>query len=241
MAWTEYRARYQTQEIERARPTELRLELYDGASLSAPSSGTVSVYNASNTAVVDAQAVTITASVATYEVQTASVSAESFGAGWRVEWSLVMGDTYTHVFREEASLVRVKLHPAASNADLLRRHPDLASYYPTGESSWDDQIAESWRWLTDKLEGLGRRPALIISPAALRPVHQAAALELICRLLAGSGSLDNSWTVLAEHYLAERDRAFGDLRFDYDEDDDGQGTATRRRAGRPQIFLAGRG
>jgi len=239
--WIEYQARYATQEIERERPTDLRLLVYEAGSLSAPASGTVSVYNASNVAVVDGVAVTVASSIATYEVQTSALTDQQYGAGWRVEWSLVMGDTYTHVFREEASLVRVRLHPVISDADLLRLHPDLNSYLPSGASSWQDQILEAWRAVTDRLEGAGRRPYLIMSPSALRPVHLAGTLELICRLCAGAGAPDNRWHVQADRYAHEREQAWSRLVFDYDTADDGTGDQTRRRAARPQLWLAGRG
>jgi hypothetical protein len=239
--WIEYQARYASQEIERDRPTDLRIKVYEDGSLSAPSEGTVSVYNASNTAVVDGAAVTVSGSIATYEVLAATVTDEAYGAGWRVEWSLTMADTFVHVFREDASLVRVKIHPTVTDADLLRLHPDLNSYLPTGTNSWQSQILEAWRSITDRLEGMGRRPYLIMSPASLRPVHMAATLEIICRLCAGSGSADNRWHVQADRYRFEREEAWGRLVFNYDEQDDGQGDHTRRQAARPQLWLAGRG
>src|SRR5688572_9995415 len=110
--------------LERDRTNPLRLGLYTESGIVAPSSGTFSLYDDANTAVVSAASVTVSSSFATYDVAAATLTSHSFGSGWRVEWSLVMPDGYTHLLRNGAALVRVRLPPAASETDLLRLHPD---------------------------------------------------------------------------------------------------------------------
>lgn len=226
--------------IERARDTDLRLEVYDDGALAAPSSGTVTVYNASNEKVVDGAAVSVVSDVATYTVGAAAVASESFGPGWRIEWSLVMPDTETHLYRQEASLVRVRLSLPISDLDLTERHSDLADHLPSGVSDFEDYLLVAWRDLLSRLEGLGRRPYLVMDSSALRPVLTFMALEVVCRDFAASGDPENTWWALAEHYRERGREAWADLNFTYDEDDDGRDDGTKRASGMTTVWLTGR-
>lgn len=240
MAWTEYQARYlQPAYIERDRDTFLEIEVFSDGALSAPASGTVTVYTADGTAIVNAQTVTIAASKANYTIATATVVGEGLGDGWRVEWSLVMDDSQTHVFRQQGALVRVRLAPVIADADLTARHSDLTSYLPTSSSTgWQDWIIEAWREIVARLEAQGRRPYLIMTPEALRPVHLFTTLEIVCRSLGGTGDEDNRWNRLAEHYGSEKAQAWAGLNYVYDADDSGAEDAGTRTGGTSTMWLA---
>jgi hypothetical protein len=227
--------------LERERNTALQLGVYYGGSIVAPASGTVSIYNAANVAVVSATPVTVTSSYATYTLSSATVAGQSYGSGWRVEWLLTMPDGYVHAYRNSAALVRMRLPPAATDADLYARHPDLAEYLPAGETSWQDQLDLAWLDIVGWLEGKGRRPYLVISEWSLKPWHEFETLAIICRLLSGSGSVDNKWTALAEHYDARAQAARESLTFEYDENDEGVGSTTKRTAASPTVWLTSRG
>jgi hypothetical protein len=134
----------------------------------------------------------------------------------------------------------VRLAPVATDADLLRRHPDLASYYPSGWTSWQDALDEAWAMIEGRLEAMGRRPYLVLSPEALRPIHLATTLEIICRGLSGAGDPQNKWLVLADHYRDENEAAWSRTSLVYDQDDDGQEAARRRRAVSTSVWLTGR-
>ena len=240
MSVPEYQVRWrQPAYIERARDTFLEIEVYDDGSISAPSSGTISVYNAAGTAVVDAQSVTIASSKANYTITAATVASESFGDDWRVEWTLVMGDTNTYLFRQDAALVRVRLAPVIADADLTARYPDLGSYLDSSLTSWEGFILEAWWDVVGRLESMGRRPYLIVSPEALRPVHLHTTLGLICRSLAGSGDPDNKWHFLADMHERKAEEAWATTTLKYDSDDDGDGEGERVGA-TVLTFLAGR-
>ncbi len=242
MAWTEYQTRFRYPAyLEKARSTELTCPMYSAGALSAPSSGTITIYDASNTALVSAAAVTITASVATYSLAAATVANSDFGPGWRIEWSLVMADTFTHVVQQAASLVRVRLLPVVTDTDLLARHTDLASYRPSSLASWQGYIEEAWADLVWRLEGMGRRPFLVMSPEALRPIHLYRSLALICRDLSGAGDPENRWNVLAAHYEAEETAAWARTSLVYDETNAGQPPQHRRAPATTTLWLAGRG
>lgn len=239
MAWIEYQAAYTSYDLERARDSYLDISIYDDGAISAPSSGTISIYDPAGTAIVDAAAVTVTGNKATYTLSAATVTASSFGMGWRVEWSLVMGDTMTHVYRSDASLVRIRLAPVITDADLLARHSDLDDYKPSSSSTgWETWILEAWKEVGARLEMMGRRPYLIISAQALRPVHLFTTLAIICTDLGGTGDEDNRWARLAESYSAKAEDAWSSMTLVYDEDDSGSEPTSDRVGGTTTMWLA---
>lgn len=227
--------------LERDRDNALQLGAYYGGLLVAPSSGTVTIYNASNVAVVSAAAVTITSSFATYTALSSALTSQSLGSSWRIEWSLTMPDGYVHVYRNSAALVRMRLPPAATDADLYARHPELSDYLPNSETSWQDQLDLAWLDIVGWLEGKGRRPYLVVSEWSLKPLHEFETLAIVCRLLAGTGSADNKWTSLADYYAGRANTARDALTFEYDESDTGAGVAGKRTAAHPTVWLCGRG
>lgn len=240
MARAVYQARYKNVYMERARSSFLDLAVYDDGALAAPSAGTVSVFNPAGTAAVDAAAVTVTGSIATYTIAVNTLDSESFGPGWRVEWTLTMPDTNSHVFRHDAALVRVRLGPVITDVDLIARHSDLASYRPSGLSDWEDYIEESWREIEGRLEAMGRRPYLIISPQALRPVHLFLTLANIFTDFGGTGDDDNRWVRLAREYHERSEAEWRRTSLVYDEDDSGGEGSAMRDSLTPSIWLTGR-
>lgn len=242
MAWVEYQARVLPGSgyIERARDTELRLPVYDDGALAAPSSGTVTIYDSANGEVVSAAAVTVTGSVATYTVSSATVASKAFGSGWRIEWTLVMPDTETHLFRQDASLVRVRLSLPITDLDLLERHSDLDDHLPSGVTTFEGYILTAWRDLLGRLEGLGRRPYLVMDSSAFRLPMTFMALEIVCRDYSAAGDPENTWWTLAEHYRERAREEWSTLTFAYDEDDDGRDDGIKRASGMTTVWLSGR-
>lgn len=238
-ALVDYTPRSLVRHIERDRDTPLRLGVYREGAIVEPTSGTITIYDASNTAVVSAAVVTIDGSdFANYTVATSSVSAKGFGSGWRVEWSMLMPDGNTHVYGFGTALVRRRHACPVTDLDLLSRRPDLASYYPPGFTSWQTQIDAAWDDAQDWLDGKGKRPYLITSQDALRPWVRAHALSLISSALAGDGVEDNAWTRRANDYAAEATALRDSLSLEYDESDSGQATPGRRSAAQPSVWLS---
>lgn len=226
--------------LERGRPNELVLGMYRDGALVAPSAGTVSVFDASGTARVDAAAVTVTDSQATYTVLSAVTSSLALESGWRVEWSLSMPDTFVHVVRADAALARCRLHPVITDADLLARHSDLTALRPSSMASYQGYVDEAWREIVARLEAAGRRPYLVLSPEALRPVHLNGTLAIIFRDFGGTGAEDNKWSRLAEHYETAYQAAWGSVSLVYDETDSGSASGVRRAGMQPSVWTNGR-
>lgn len=235
---TQYTARLGSNWIEKGRAQTLRCPTYRDGALAAPASGTVSVYNGSGTAVVDAQAVTIVSSIAQYSLLAAATTDESLGMGWRVEWSLVMPDGVTHTFRIDGALVRRRLYPVISDIDLKRRHSDLDDLRSAGSASYQDFLDEAFQDLLDRLQARGSVPYLIMDAGALRRCHLFHTLQLIFLDFSSSAG-DGRYLDLAEQYRKQFEDSWGELRFSYDYDDDGKEDGATKSAADPVIWLGG--
>lgn len=213
--------------IERGASNTLRCRVYSGGALSAPTSGTVSVYDGSGVALVDAQAVTVASSVATYSY--APAASLSLSDRWRVEWSLLMGDGMTHVFRTDAYLVRRRLYCPITGPDLYRMVPALD---PSGDAPidtrahHDDAIAEAWVQVQLRLIEAGRRPQLVVGASSLRECTAEKALELIFADLEARQGIRDAESRAAYHG-GRFESAWQRVRLQYDEDEDGRQDGVR--------------
>jgi hypothetical protein len=197
--------------------------VYRDGALVAPSSGTVSVYDADGTAVVDEQAVTVTASIAAYSVSAATLPVTlALSDRWRVQWTLAMPDGATHTFIRDAGLVRSRLYPVVADVDLTRLHTELREWLAQDQTSLQGYRDAAWDAIVLRLLEDGRWPHLILSPWALRGAHIALTLALAFRdYAASSGGSPGKYDALAAHYAAEYDAAWGRIRLTYDLDKDG--------------------
>lgn len=240
LAETVYTARFRsTETIERGRTQTLSCPTSRAGATATPASGTISIYRPDGSALVSAQAVTVS-SVATYSLTGATTSAEALGEGWLVEWALVMPDGVTHTYRNDAALCRRELAPVISQDDLTQRHSDLPSLLGAA-ASYQPYIDESWWTITNRLIGAGRRPYLVIQPSAFRDCHLMLALHLVFLDYSTSAGDGGRWQALAAHYLTAYEQAWGQLRFHYDETDDNRVSPTSKIAATSQVWTNGRG
>lgn len=212
---------YGVETLEKGRNNTIKAPIYFGGALAAPTSGTVTVYSSTRVAVVDAAAVTISASIAQYTVTSAMLADYGYSDAWQIEWALLMGDSQTHTFVAEAALVRRNLYPVISDLDLTKYHSDLLNKLPPTESSYQDYITEAWAVIESMLWQGGRRPWLILSNHALREPHIYKTLELIA-LDFGSRQSDNSyWMEVADKYASKFDSAWARISFTEVSSEDG--------------------
>ena len=227
------------QYLERNRAQTVKLKVYRDGALAAPSSGTYTLYDAAGTAIVDAAAVTVTADTAQYSIGAGTLpTTKAVGEGWYEEWALVMPDTNTHTFRRTAALVLRALYPVISDVDLERLYSDLDDLRPSGMTSYQSYIDESWTQILGRLVamGEGRFPYLILEPFSLRTYHLELCLSLIFRDFASSMG-DGKYLALAENHKRESAFAWQALTFRYDEDHDGQPDGTARKSAQSVIYL----
>ncbi len=241
LAETIYTARFRSSEtIERGRTQILTCPVQRAGATAAPSSGTISIYRPDQTALVNAQAVSVVSSVAQYSLTGATTTAEALGEGWLVEWSLLMPDGVTHTFRNDAALCRRTLYPVISDADLTQRHSDLPALLGSA-TSYQAYIDEAFATICNKLIGEGRRPYLVIQPSALREVHLMLTLHLIFMDFQTSAGDTGRWQALAAYYSTAYTTAWGALRFTYDEADENVVDPSKKKSAASTVWLNGRG
>ena len=225
--------------IERGRANSLSCPVYLNGTLVAPTSGTISIYDSSNTALVDAASVTVTGSIATYSYSPASTV--TLSDTWRVEWTLVLSGA-TKVFRNQAALVRNLLYPVITDIDLFRRHRTLdpsASDSDTIRTSWQDVIDEAWAEIQLRLIEAGNRPNLILSPYVLREVHLFKTLELVFQDLAVRHN--ETYQSLSDSYAKKFLDAWSRVQLVYDTEDTGESIdPSNTRSLNPTVWLCAR-
>jgi len=226
--------------LERARAQVVKLEVYRDGALVAPSSGTFTLSDAAGDAVIDAAAVTVSASVAQYSIGAASLpTTKEVGEGWQEEWALVFSDGVTRTFRRSAALVLRALFPVVTDADLLACYSDLDDLRPADLTSYQQYIDESWRRVVGRLVSKGRFPYLILDPWALREIHLEWTLALVFADFGSSVGDGGRYIELAESHKKTAAAAWRSLTFLYDEDHDGKpGARVKRKSAEPVIYLS---
>lgn len=215
--------------------------LWQDGALVTPSIGTVSVYDASNTAVVNAAAVTVTGSIATYTIPAAVLpSTLSRGMGWRVEWTLTVDGTTT-TYRNSAGLVKSRLMPVVTDADLYRResglNPDGAAPISRNVTDYQNYLDEAFVTINGRLAGKGNLPHLIMEPTALREPLLLLTLHLIFEDF--RTRLNETWSEKAKEYEDKFTKAWDNLAFEYDSTDNGKSDGRRKRSATPSYWMGG--
>jgi hypothetical protein len=221
--------------IELGRDTVLTCPVYHDGALVAPTSGTITIYDATNTAVVSAVAVTISGSIAQYTVLAATTTSLQPAEGWRVEWVLTLtgGDVVRP--RSTAYLVRYRLFPTIADADVAKRVPRLATTFagrPNVRTSYQDLIEEADTEIQRRLINAGRRPWLVVDPWALRECWLTLTIALAYDSIVATP--DDPSVERATHYRAQFEAAWtaATLQLDWDDDQVVDDT-TSRTAARP--------
>ena len=239
LAETVFTARFRsTETLERGRTQTISCPTSRAGATATPTSGTVTISRPDGTVLVTG-AVTV-ATIATYSLTGATTTAEPLGEGWLIEWALLMPDSVTHTFRQDAALCRRALYPVVSQDDLTQRHSDLPSLLGAS-ASYQPYIDEAWWTIGNRLIGAGRRPYLVIQPSALRECHLMLALHLVFIDYSTSAGDGGRWQALAAHYLSAYEQSFGAVKFSYDEADDNRIDPTKKKSASSQIWTNGRG
>jgi hypothetical protein len=193
--------------------------------------------------VVNAAAITVTGSIATYALAAATTTSLAVEEGWMVEWALVMPDGVTHTFRVDAALVRRRLYPVVTDADLFLRWKALdpsSATVITAQTTYQDQLDAAWLDIQRRLIRTGNRPNLVMEPSALYEVHLLLTGAMIYEDLASR--LNEAYIAMADRLRHQYEGAWGALQFRYDRDDDGKAesnSAKRAAAGSVWLNAAG--
>jgi len=226
----------------REAPNVLTCPVYQSGALVAPTSGTVTVYRPDGTAIIDAQSVTITGSIATYTISAATLpSTESLGLLWMVVWALNFASAPTvETYRNDAALIRYALYPTLTDADLYRV---VSSLDPSGstpittETTWQDKRDLAWGEMIGTIIESGERPDLITTPSALHRAQRELTLALIFDDL--SSRLNPAYATMADKYRRQYKDALKSLSYGVDSDNDGRQDSTSRRSLSGTLWLGG--
>ncbi len=238
---TVYTFRLGPELLERGRANVVTCPAYRDGALAEPSSGTLTVYSPNGTAVVDAQAVTVTGSIAQYSIASATVTSYPYADGWTLEWSLVMPDGVTHTVRTDGALVRRSFYPVITDADIIARVPSLDPDSPTvitSSANYQDELDEGWRVLVRRLVADGNLPQQIVSSYALREPHLVYTLSLILADLATRSEGQGFYAEEAGRYRGEYEAAYRRARAKIDRAEDGS-VGTGRQPVQPITWLGG--
>ena len=242
MPFLDYAPRFPLPEfLVRAQDNDIEAAIYRDGAISAPTSGTVTIYDDAGTKVVDGDAITVASSKATYTVTAATLpDTKGLSDLWQIRWSLVMSDGQTYTFIREAHLVRLRLYPVISDSDLEAMHGDLSRWKARTGGNLQGYIDEAWTQLQTALLQMGRRPWLVLSSSALRSPHLYLALSLVFRDFATSAG-NGRFGELSEDYFRMYEQAFGTLSIRYDSDETGLPSSDEVESAAGVVFLGGPG
>lgn len=227
----------------RGRACKVSMEVRRSGALVAPtqSGSTFTLVDPAGTVLVNAAAVTVTGSVATYTIPSGSLpSTLTLGEGYQERWTLVLTDRTETVDREAALCVR-PLPLTVSDEDISGRYSQLARHLPAGVTTWQSKIDLAWRAVLRRLASEGHPTYTIKSAEQLHEPTLQLTLAYIFRDLAmaqrsGDGG---PWTDMARSAESAYERAWGAMTFRSDDDLDGLVDDVSRRRGTAVVVIPG--
>jgi hypothetical protein len=218
-------------ELTRGASSTVTAPLYrDGAAVTATAAA-ARLYS-SGGALLDSEASALTGGVATWTLTPATTL--PLEPGYRIEWDIThAGGIARHTV--SVAIVRRALYPVITDEDIIRRDRTLdaseAGYRgPESLTDLQEYIDEAWTEILGRIWGQGSRPALVMSPEALRSVHLYLSLAIIYRAM-GSDRME-----MAAEYQAMYEAAWASLRWVYDSDDDGVPDDDGQRQAGPSVL-----
>ena len=239
---TPYSARVRVTELlERGKAQTTLLEVYRNGSQITPSSATYSILKPDSQYIVQNGATSILGDGTIQYSHTPSQLNDQLilGEGYVQEYNVtISGEVFT--FRRMAAIVRKRLYPVISDADLEEVYTDLATLRPSSITSYQTYIDSAWYTILRRLRTIGAGyEYLITSPEAFAEAHRHLSLYLIFRDFHSSiGQSNGTYLDLAqEHYKLYQDE-FHLINFVYDEDHTGKPEdSNKRKAAQPTIYL----
>lgn len=229
----------------RGRDTTVDLEVWGAIGVQEPSSGTITVYDASDTVIVNAQALSISSETGRAYTTIAAASLPStlaFSESWRAEWSISLAGE-TIIVHQDAQLVRRPWLPAVTPADVIAACPQLANTYNLDDREDCSALATVIEAVAIDVQTMlcseGRRPWLIFDAWKL---NRFAVLTVLARLFRGlmfdqDASNTAALDTLATNYESEAASKWAAMSFKYDDAETGKGGDQAQKAGVASIRL----
>ena len=201
--------------LERGVAQTVELEVYVGASKSSINGGTYTLYDASGSSAATGS-ISVVSDVATCTLTPGG--GLSYGTGYLEEWALTTASATLPVFRVPAVICKRRPHVPISNADILIRYPRWTDY-PTGKTSWDDQIEDAWQVIIGRVINLSHtQPDEVLNTWAFRElaILLAGAMIADVRTTYVSGDAAAEAEELRDRFESEWERTHFDLDTDRD-------------------------
>jgi hypothetical protein len=225
------------QVLARGKAATVTLPIYRDGGLVVPASGTYNLVDESGVDVIAASAVSISGSIATYNISAPQLpDTLNLSEGYMEHWALVIGgDTFN--FKRPCAIARSYLYPVISDLDLEAQYSDLASLKPASMTSYQTYIDEAWYQIILRLRELGNLEYLIMDPQALRMSHINLSCYLIFKDFDSSGLGEGRYLDLAKHHREAFSDCFKRQNWRYDLDSNDQmDDPNKRRAGQSVIY-----
>lgn len=221
--------------LARAQDNAVSLEVWGPTGRQEPTSGTLSIYDADDTVIVNAAAITVSGGKATYTVLAASVPATlELSDSWRAVWSLSIGGN-TEVFHQDAQLVRRAWRPSVTALDLFTASPQLRNSY-NPDTTEDNQalydiLMAAIEDTQARLVENGMRPWLIFEQWRLNRYVVQLTLGRIYRSHLFDQASENTTQLdtLATHHEEDAEKAWDGMNFRYDSLETGKGSDMGQR------------
>jgi hypothetical protein len=212
--------------LQRGRAQTVSMPAYRDGALVAPTEvgSTFSLYDEGGTAIVDAQAVTVTGDVATYTISDVELPATAtISELYQERWALVMPDGTTRTVRREAAVAPFLLHLPVAVEDLLALYPALDSSFGTTPAvTLQGFLDEAWAQVLERLWNVGHWPDLMLSASTFRrPVVELALYIAFRALFSRTAGRDGRHEALMEQHRRAAEEAWAAISSRLDRDDDG--------------------
>ena len=237
-----YSARFTSPDlIERAKTQQLALEVQSAGAVVAPASGTLTLRDSTNTAIVNAAAITVTNGIAEYELAAATVPATlPLAQDWIEEWTLTFADGQVHTFRRTAHLCRRRLYPVLTQAAILKRHRNLNDLVEATPTAIQDAIDDAWDSILARLQQDQAWPQLVMTPDSFYEVHFSLTCQrLFLDMMTNAGGGDDVYAKLAEFYGEQFTQGWASLKFVYDQDESGTAPGEDDQGGASSVIYLG--
>jgi hypothetical protein len=230
--------------LERGKTQVSSLPVYRDGGLVIPNAAKYTLINPQSEKIVDGATATLLGGVAEFTHSPSVLSDKlEYGEGYLQEWELSIAGEW-RVFRRSTAIVKRRLYPVVSDADLTATYSQLAELLPSTMTSYQGYIDEAWYSIIQKMrqEG-GGLEYLVMSPEAFRSAHQNLSLYYIFRDFHSSlGQSNGRYLDLASEHHRQFKDDWKQINFVYDYDHDGQADQpNKRQAKQPVIYLTGLG
>lgn len=246
MSVAQFRPRFRAPALlVRGEDSPIEIEVWNSVGVQEPTSGSVTIVDASGAVIVSDQALTVdtdTKRAGTVIDSTDLPSTLSFSDRWRVTWTMVLaGETVK--FKQDAQLILNAWYPTVTPADLMNASPTLGSAFdldnPDDVEALSKYIQSAVELAQGRLVSNGKRAWLIFDPWRLNEYVTNVTLGRIYRsnLFDTEPSTVAAIEKLAIHHEGLAASSWAEMGFTYDASQAGLGESVKPAQGPAPIRI----